>query len=38
MSWLMMAWKRYGKRHKIAKERVDKELGIIDQMDFNSYF
>ncbi len=30
--------KRYGKHHKIAKERVDKELGIIDQMDFNSYF
>ena len=30
--------KRYGRNHRVAKERVDKELAIIDQMGFNSYF
>jgi DNA polymerase-3 subunit alpha len=29
---------RYGKKNRLARERVDKELGIIDQMGFNSYF
>lgn len=29
---------RYGKRNKIAHERVSKELAIIDQMGFNAYF
>ncbi|PWU00430.1 MAG: DNA polymerase III subunit alpha [Bacteroidetes bacterium] len=29
---------RYGLKNKIAKERVEKELGIIDQLGFNSYF
>jgi DNA-directed DNA polymerase III PolC len=29
---------RYGKQHAVARERVDRELGIIDQMGFNSYF
>ncbi|MCO5231877.1 MAG: DNA polymerase III subunit alpha [Chitinophagales bacterium] len=30
--------KRYGKHHKIAKERIEKELAIIDQLHFSSYF
>lgn len=30
--------RRYGKTNKIAKERVDKELGIIDELNFSSYF
>ncbi len=29
---------RYGKKNKIAKDRLQKELKIIDQMGFNSYF
>ena len=29
---------RYNKDDKIAKERVDKELKIINQMNFNAYF
>ncbi|MEZ4777654.1 MAG: DNA polymerase III subunit alpha [Bacteroidia bacterium] len=30
--------KRYGKHHPEAKKRVEKELNIIDQLDFNAYF
>ncbi|REC48852.1 DNA polymerase III subunit alpha [Chryseobacterium pennipullorum] len=30
--------KRYGKDHEIAKERVDKELKVIDDLNFCSYF
>jgi len=30
--------KRYGSSHTQAKERVEKELSIIDQMDFTAYF
>src|SRR5690606_22811938 len=29
---------RYGKNNKLARERVTKELKIIDQLDFNAYF
>ncbi|ULQ56807.1 DNA polymerase III subunit alpha [Flavihumibacter rivuli] len=29
---------RYGKRNKTARERVNKELAIIDQLGFNAYF
>ena len=29
---------RYGSENKSALERVEKELAIIDQMDFNAYF
>ncbi len=29
---------RYNRYDKIAKERVDKELAIIDQMNFSAYF
>ncbi|WP_290791311.1 DNA polymerase III subunit alpha [Flavihumibacter sp. UBA7668] len=29
---------RYGRRNKTAVERVSKELAIIDQLGFNSYF
>lgn len=29
---------RYGTRNKKAKERVEKELAIIDQLGFNAYF
>lgn len=29
---------RYGKKNKIAKERLVKELKIIDELGFNSYF
>lgn len=29
---------RYGKKNKIAKERLAKELKIIDELGFNSYF
>lgn len=29
---------RYGKNHKTARERVQKELGIIDKLGFISYF
>lgn len=29
---------RYGKNNRIAKERVDRELEIIDELDFSSYF
>jgi DNA-directed DNA polymerase III PolC len=29
---------RYGKKNKVAKERLLKELGIIDQLGFNAYF
>ncbi|MHA4812060.1 DNA polymerase III subunit alpha [Flavitalea flava] len=29
---------RYGKNNKIASERVDKELRIIGELNFNSYF
>ncbi len=29
---------RYGTQNKVARERVEKELAIIDQMDFNAYF
>ena len=30
--------RRYGSKNKIARERVEKELAIIDQMDFSAYF
>lgn len=30
--------KRYGKHHREARARVEKELNIIDQLDFNAYF
>ncbi|HEV7348017.1 DNA polymerase III subunit alpha [Telluribacter sp.] len=30
--------RRYGKDHKEARERVRKELGIIDNLHFSSYF
>lgn len=30
--------KRYGKNHEIAKIRVDKELKVIDELNFCSYF
>lgn len=30
--------RRYGIDHALARERVEKELRIIDQMDFNAYF
>ncbi|MEZ4828765.1 MAG: DNA polymerase III subunit alpha [Bacteroidia bacterium] len=30
--------KRYGKHHAEARKRVEKELNIIDQLDFNAYF
>lgn len=30
--------KRYGKKNKIAWERLQKELAIIDNMGFNAYF
>jgi DNA-directed DNA polymerase III PolC len=29
---------RYGKKNKVAKERLLKELAIIDQLGFNAYF
>ena len=29
---------RYGANHQIARDRVEKELAIIDQMDFSAYF
>ncbi|ASZ14599.1 DNA polymerase III subunit alpha [Chitinophaga pendula] len=29
---------RYGKDHAVARERIEKELRIVDQLDFNSYF
>jgi DNA polymerase III alpha subunit len=29
---------RYGNKNKKAKERLQKELGIIDQLNFNAYF
>lgn len=29
---------RYGHNNKTAKERIDKELKIIDELDFGSYF
>ncbi len=29
---------RYGEHNRTARERVEKELAIIDQMDFNAYF
>lgn len=29
---------RYGNRHKVALERVEKELRIIDELNFNAYF
>ncbi|HSZ85834.1 MAG TPA: DNA polymerase III subunit alpha, partial [Puia sp.] len=29
---------RYGSRNATAKERVEKELSIINQLDFNAYF
>ncbi len=29
---------RYGKKNKVAKERLAKELRIIDELGFNSYF
>ncbi len=29
---------RYGSENKIARERVEKELAIIDHMDFTAYF
>jgi DNA-directed DNA polymerase III PolC len=29
---------RYGKNNKIARQRLEKELGIIDDMGFNAYF
>jgi DNA polymerase-3 subunit alpha len=29
---------RYGRRHRAARERVVKELKIIDQLGFNAYF
>lgn len=29
---------RYGSKNKIARERVEKELAIIDHMDFTAYF
>ena len=29
---------RYGCSNKLARDRVEKELSIIDQMDFNAYF
>ncbi|MBZ5857100.1 DNA polymerase III subunit alpha [Flavihumibacter profundi] len=29
---------RYGKRNRVAQERVKKELAIIDQLGFNAYF
>jgi DNA polymerase-3 subunit alpha len=31
-------YQRYGRRNKTAVERVRKELAIIDQLGFNSYF
>ncbi|MCZ2394269.1 MAG: DNA polymerase III subunit alpha [Chitinophagales bacterium] len=35
----MDGWKRrYGQHHQIAKERIEKELEIIDQLQFSSYF
>jgi DNA-directed DNA polymerase III PolC len=30
--------RRYGKNHQIARQRIDRELGIIDLMEFNAYF
>lgn len=30
--------RRYGSRNKVAKERVDKEIDIIDKLGFSSYF
>ncbi len=30
--------RRYGKRNKVARERVQKELSIIDNLNFSSYF
>ena len=30
--------RRYGKNNQIARQRVDRELGIIDLMEFNAYF
>ena len=30
--------RRYGLQNTLARERVEKELRIIDQMDFNAYF
>jgi len=29
---------RYGLKNKVARERVEKELGIIDTLNFNAYF
>ncbi len=29
---------RYGMNHEMARNRVEKELAVIDQMDFNAYF
>jgi DNA-directed DNA polymerase III PolC len=29
---------RYGKSNKLARQRVDKELEIIEQLDFSAYF
>jgi DNA-directed DNA polymerase III PolC len=29
---------RYGSRNAVAKQRIEKELLIIDQLDFNAYF
>ena len=29
---------RYGRKNKIAKERVEKELAMIDKQNFNAYF
>jgi len=30
--------KRYGKKNKVAQERLQKELKVIDQLGFNAYF
>ena len=30
--------KRYGKKNKVAIERLEKELKVIDQLGFNAYF
>lgn len=30
--------KRYGTNNKVAKERVDKELQVIDELNFSAYF
>ncbi|MGZ8554131.1 MAG: DNA polymerase III subunit alpha, partial [Chitinophagaceae bacterium] len=31
-------YERYGKENRSAQERLEKELGIIDKLGFNSYF